>query len=193
MQRSGSTTSAWSAIPRVTEPVTLEEHPALKHTESTRTKPSKISQITNPLKKASSKFDHKLHNLMSRVSKSKAVGEEGEKPESLRTSSPKAVKAPTHESEPAVDAEKTNENEAKKARRDARRAKWAAMRESLKKLGRMAGKAAFFTGTVILGFIFGPILIAFELIMSLVVIVIGLVLQLVEIIFTPCIICFDWY
>lgn len=165
----------------------------MNQTESTRPKPSKISHITNPLKKASSIFDQKLQNLRSRVSKSKAVGEQGEKPESLRTSSPKAVKEPTHESEPAVDSEKANKDEVKKTRRDARRAKWAAMRESLKKFGRLAGKAAVFTGAVILGFIFGPILIAFELIMSLVVIVIGLVLQLVEIIFTPCIICFDWY
>ncbi|KAL2276230.1 hypothetical protein FJTKL_01279 [Diaporthe vaccinii] len=192
MQRSGSTTSASSAVSQVTEPMPLEERPTMNYTESTRTKPSKISQITNPLKKASSKFDQKLQNLRSRVSKSKAVSEKREKSASIRISSPEAIEIPKDEGESAVDAEKTNKDEAKKARRDARRAKWAAMRESLKKFGRLAGKAAFFTGAVILGFIFGPILIASELIMSLVVIVIGLVLQLVEIIFTPCIICFDW-
>lgn len=196
MRRSGSTTNASSAVSQLTKPVTLEERPTMNHTESTRTKPSKISQITEPLKKASLTFDQKLQKLRSRVTKSKAVGEENEKPASLRTSSPKAVKEQTGEGGPAVDAEKTSKDEAKKtrpdARRDSRRAKWAAMRKSLKKLGRLAGKAALFTGAVILGFIFGPILVVFELVMSLVVIVIGLLLQLVEILCTPCLICFDW-
>lgn len=197
MQQSGSTTETSSAVSEVTKSVTPEERPALKHTEPTRTKPSKISQITNPLKKASSELNQKLQKLRSRVSKSKAVGEESEKTASGCTSSPKGAEEPTVEDESAVDVEIANKDEAKKAKRDARRAKWAARRYSLKQFGedlvRKIGKGAAVTGAVILGCIFGPIIVAFELILSLVVIVVGLMLQLLEILFTPCIICFDWY
>lgn len=180
MQPSCSTTTS-SAVSQVTKAVTPDGPDTMNYTESTRTKPSKISQITHPLKKASSKFGQKLQKLGSRVSKSKAVSEQSEKPVSTCTSSPKAV-----------DVEKTNKDEAKKARRDARRAKWAARRESLKELGRKAQKAVEFMGIVILSFIFGPIIVVLELTLTLVIIVISLLLQLIEIICAPFLVCLDW-
>ncbi|KAG6358214.1 hypothetical protein INS49_014098 [Diaporthe citri] len=161
----------------------------MKHTDSTRTKSSKISQITKPLKTASSHLDQKLQKLRSRVSKPKTVGEASEKPSSICTPSPEIVQEPTVEGKPTVDADTTNKDDVKKARRDARRAKWAAKRESLKRLAKKAGKAVVLVGAVILGFIFGPIIIVVDLVLSLVALVIQLVLQLAGLICAPFLVC----
>lgn len=62
-----------------TDTKTLLNLATTKRPESTTTKSSKTLRVTNPLNKASMKFDQKLKKLKARVSKPKMPAQEGEK------------------------------------------------------------------------------------------------------------------
>lgn len=166
--------------------------PTVKRMDSTKTKSSKISRIANPLKKASSKLDQKLEKLKSRVSNPEEAHKESEMPASSCTALPEAVKQSTEESKPTIEVKKTIEDDMKKARREARRAKWAGRRASLKRLAKKTGKAVALSGAVVLGIVFGPVIVIVDLAVSLVAIVIRLLLELVGLILAPFYICLVW-
>lgn len=187
MQRSVSTTTT-SALSQVTK---MGEKITMKHTQSTNTKLSMISQITNHLKKASSELNQKLEQLRSRADKSKAVGHQKcDKGSPVHTPPSVAVQEPTMEDKVTIDVETVNKDDVRKARRDVRRAKWAARRASLKQIVQKAGKFFALCGVVVLGLIFGPVIIILDLIVGLVAIVIRLVVELLGLICAPFYVCF---
>lgn len=142
------------------------------------------------MKKTTSKIDQKLEKLRSRMSKPKGLDNENEKPASICTPQAEAVGESTGDANSTIDIEKTNKDDVKKARRESRRAKWAARRASLKEFAKKAGKAVVLSGAVILGIIVGPVIIVFDLVVSLLAIVIRLVVELLTLICAPLLICF---
>lgn len=175
---------------QATEAVNPLQLPTMRRTVSTTRNLSKASRITDSMKKTSSKIDQKLEKLRSRMSKHKGVDKENEKPGSICDRQAEAVGEPTGEANPAIDVENINKDDVKKARQEARRAKWAARKASLKEFAKKAGKAVVISGAVILGIIVGPIIIVFDLAVSLLSVVIRLVVELLGLICAPFLICF---
>lgn len=173
-----------------TNSLTLIELPTTHQPESTKTNSSKMSRIANSLKKTSTKFDQKLEKLKAKVSKPKFPRQENK--DRQTTQLPQAIDEPRGEAESSVDLEVNKQDDDKQARREARRAKWAARRASLKHLAKKAGKAIAISGAVVLGFIFGPILIVIDLAVAVVGLVIRLIMELVGLICAPFYVCFVW-
>lgn len=175
---------------QTTNSLTLVESPITKLSESTNTNSSKMSRVTSSLKKTSTKFEQKFEKLKAKVSKPMEGRQESEKQQTTQT--PEAVDEPRGEEQSSIDLEENKQDDAKKAKRDARRAKWAGRRASLKRFAKKAGKAVALSGAVVLGFIFGPILIIIDLAVIVVGLVLRLIMELVGLICAPFYVCFVW-
>lgn len=175
---------------QTTNNLILVDLPTKQRPESTKTNSSKMSRVTSSLKKTSTKFEQKFEKLKARVSKPKEGRQESEKQQTTQT--PEAVDEPRGEEQSSIDLEEKKQGDANKAKRDARRAKWAARRASLKRFAKKAGKAIALSGAVVLGFIFGPILIIIDLAVAVVGLVLRLIMELVGLICAPFYVCFVW-
>lgn len=170
--------------------LTLVELHTTQRTESNKTNSSNSSRLSDPLKKASTKLDQELKKLKARVSKHKVALQEGEQGQT--TTVTEAVDGKRDEGGLSIDRKANERDEAKASRREARRARWAARRASIKGFAKKTGKAVAITGAVVLGFIFGPVLIVIDLAVGLAVLVIRLLIGLVQLICVPSLICFAW-
>lgn len=173
-----------------TNSLTLINLPTTQRPESTKTNSSKMSRVTSSLKKSSTKFEQRFEKLKARMSKPKEGRQESEKQQTTQT--PEAVHDPRGEDQYSIDLEENKQGDAKKAKRDARRAKWAARRASLKRFAKKAGKGIAISGAVVLGFIFGPVLIIIDLAVAVVGLVLRLIMELVGLICAPFYVCFVW-
>lgn len=173
-----------------TNTLTIVKLPITHRPDSTKTNSSKMSRVTKSLKKTSTKFDQKMEKLKARISKPKEARSESEKRQV--TKQPQAVDEPRDEGESSIDLPANKQNDVKKARREARRVKWAARRASLKEFAKKAGKAVALSGGLILGLIFGPVLIVVDLAFAVVGLVVRLIMELVGLICAPFYVCFVW-
>lgn len=171
------TSASSSTMKLTTDTKTLPNLTATKQPESTSTKSSKMSRVTNPLKRASKKFDQKLDKLKARVSKHKMAPQECEK--TATTLPPQAADESRDEGKQAIDREVNCPINIKTVKREARRAKWAARRASFKQFAKKSGKAVAVSVTVMLGFIPDPVLIAMHFTATVIGIVLRLVMNLV--------------
>lgn len=173
-----------------TNSLTLIELSTTNRPESTKTTSSKMSRVTSSLKKTSTKFEQKLEKLKAKVRKPREGRQENEKQQTTQT--PEAVDEPRGGEQSSINLEENKQGDAKQTKRDARRAKWAARRASLKRFAKKAGKAVAISGAVVLGFIFGPILIIIDLAVAVVGLVLRLLMELVGLICAPFYVCFVW-
>ncbi|KAL1858036.1 hypothetical protein Daus18300_010148 [Diaporthe australafricana] len=144
---------------------------------SSKLNSSKMAKVTKLFKKASAKLDQKLEKLKSRMSKPQAVDQQNEK--LAITAGPEAV------DDKLATEVKTSEQNDKTAKREARKAKWAATRLSLKRFMKKTGKGIAITGVVVLGVVFGPVVLILELTFRLIALVIQLLMELLGIIVAP--------
>lgn len=165
----------------------LVELPATQRSVSTKTNSSKVSRVTHALKKTSTSLEQRLKNLKTRVSKLNSAHQESEKRHT--TPHPQVVEEPRDE---GIGLEVNKQDDVRKNKREARRAKWAVRRASLKRIAKKAGKAIALSGACILGFIFGPILIVIDLVLVLVGLVLKVIVELAELVCLPFYICFAW-
>lgn len=176
---------------RITNNLTYVKPRTAQRPESIKTNSSKMSQATISLSKTSINLEQRLKKLKAGVKNLKLAHQEGEK---RRTVPPPYVfEEPRDEGNYSIDIEVNNPDDVKKAKREARRAKWAAMRASLKQITKKAGKAVALSGAFILGFICGPILVVVDLAFLVVGIVIRVIMELVGLVGLICIpfyVCF---
>lgn len=154
----------------------------MQQSGSSKLDSSKMANITKSFKKASAKLDQRLEMLKSRMSKPEAVDQQNEK--LAITAGPEALDD-KQSTEP-----KTAKQKDKTAKREARKAKWAATRLSLKRFMKKTGKGIAITGVVVLGVVFGPVVLVLELVFRLVSIVIQLLMEVLGIIVAPICMCF---
>lgn len=174
---------------RITNNLTFVKPCTTQRPESIKTNSSKMSQVK--ISPKSTNLEQRLKKLTAGVHKLRLAHQERKK---RRTAPPPyVVEEPKDEGNYSIDLEVNNPDDAKKAKRETRRAKWAAMRASLKQIAKKAGKAVALSGAVILGFIFGPILVVIDLAFLLVGIVIRVIMELVGLVGLICIpfyVCF---
>lgn len=173
---------------QTTNDPTLVELPVTRRSESTKTNSSKVSRVTNPLKKTSTSLEQSLKNLKAKLGNAAQKGSE------KRHSTPptQVVDEPRDEGGHSIGLELNKQDDVRKTKREARLAKWAARRASLKRIAKKAGKAVALSGACILGFIFGPILIVIDLALVLVSLVIKVIMELAGLVCLPFYICFAW-
>ncbi|KAJ0116726.1 hypothetical protein J7T55_009876 [Diaporthe amygdali] len=146
------------------------------------------------IKKFTTKLDAKIEKLKLKMRSTQAAKDNEEKlviTKLIITPNLKTVGESSDGDNQSISPASTVEQQ-KKAKREARKAKWAARRTQFKQKANKTAKAIAKPLLIILGAIFGPVLLAIDLVIWLIALVVKLVLSILVLLFAPFYYCFTW-